>query len=97
LFGLEEEVAVYLPQSYNIGGNLLILPRSRVTVLDADSTSVMAFIVSGGVTRLAEPEASQLGLRGYSRRVSRAMQLRRARRAAGRAAPKARAGKLAGE
>jgi uncharacterized membrane protein len=41
---------VYLPQSYNFAGSLLIFPTSAVTVLDAESADVMAFIVSGGVT-----------------------------------------------
>lgn len=48
--GLNESVAVYLPQSYNFAGNLLIVPRDQVRPLDMDSGSVMAFIVSGGVT-----------------------------------------------
>jgi uncharacterized membrane protein len=45
-----EHVAVYLPQSYNFAGSLLIFPTSAVTPLDAESADVMAFIVSGGVT-----------------------------------------------
>ena len=48
--GMMEHVAVYLPQSYNFAGALLIFPPSAVTVLDAESADVMAFIVSGGVT-----------------------------------------------
>jgi uncharacterized membrane protein len=48
--GMQEHVAVYLPQSYNFAGSLLIFPTSAVTVLDAESADVMAFIVSGGVT-----------------------------------------------
>ena len=48
--GMREHVAVYLPQSYNFAGSLLIFPTSAVTVLDAESADVMAFIVSGGVT-----------------------------------------------
>jgi uncharacterized membrane protein len=48
--GMLEHVAVYLPQSYNFAGSLLIFPRTAVTVLDAESADVMAFIVSGGVT-----------------------------------------------
>jgi uncharacterized membrane protein len=48
--GMLEHVAVYLPQSYNFAGSLLIFPTSAVTVLDAESADVMAFIVSGGVT-----------------------------------------------
>src|SRR5215216_2166293 len=48
--GMLAHVAVYLPQSYNFAGSLLIFPTSAVTVLDAESADVMAFIVSGGVT-----------------------------------------------
>lgn len=49
--GLAGQVAVYLPQSYNFAGNLIVVPAARVTPLAADSTEVMAFIVSGGVSR----------------------------------------------
>jgi uncharacterized membrane protein len=62
--GLLEQVTVYLPQSYNFAGSLLIFPTSAVTPLDAESADVMAFIVSGGVTpppvsraRVAPPSA----------------------------------------
>ena len=48
--GLAHSVAVYLPQSYNFAGNLVIVPKSQVTPIKADSGNVMAFIVSGGVT-----------------------------------------------
>lgn len=48
--GITAHVAVYFPQSYNFAGNLLLVPSERVTPLTADSTAVMAFIVSGGVT-----------------------------------------------
>ncbi|MDP2158155.1 MAG: DUF502 domain-containing protein [Nitrospirota bacterium] len=50
MYGLPESVAVYLPQSYNFAGNLIIVPREQVTPLRAESGQVMAFIVSGGVT-----------------------------------------------
>ncbi|MFN2442707.1 MAG: DUF502 domain-containing protein [Thermoanaerobaculia bacterium] len=43
-------VAVYFPQSYNFAGNLLLVPAARITPIDADSTQVMAFIVSGGIS-----------------------------------------------
>ena len=54
--GLAGHVAVYLPQSYNFAGNLVLFPADQVQRLTADSTAVMAFIVSGGVT---EATASQ--------------------------------------
>ncbi|MEM9187953.1 MAG: DUF502 domain-containing protein [Myxococcota bacterium] len=45
-------VAVYLPQSYNFAGNLLVVPRDRVSPIDADGAQFMAFIVSGGVAEM---------------------------------------------
>jgi uncharacterized membrane protein len=47
--GLPDHVAVYMPQSYNFAGQLLLVPRAHVTPLDVDSAEVMAYIVSGGV------------------------------------------------
>ena len=43
-------IAVYLPQSYNFAGNLVVVPAALVAPLAADSADVMAFVVSGGVT-----------------------------------------------
>jgi uncharacterized membrane protein len=54
--GVGEHVAVYFPQSYNFAGNLLLVPSDRVTALAVDSTAVMAFIVSGGVTGIPTAE-----------------------------------------
>ena len=48
--GLTGKVAVYLPQSYNFAGNLIIVPKELITPLQAESGTVMAFIVSGGIT-----------------------------------------------
>jgi uncharacterized membrane protein len=50
---LEGHVAVYLPQSYNFAGNLLVVPRDRVEPIDADGAQFMAFIVSGGVASMS--------------------------------------------
>jgi uncharacterized membrane protein len=45
-------VAVYLPQSYNMGGYMMLVPRDRITPLaSAESAKLLAFIVSGGVAR----------------------------------------------
>ena len=43
-------IAVYMPHSYAFSGVLLIVPRENVTPLNASSTEVMKFIVSGGIT-----------------------------------------------
>lgn len=49
-WGLEQEVAVYLPQSYNFAGNLIIVSADRVTPLEQPAGEVTTFIVSGGVS-----------------------------------------------
>jgi len=46
---LSGHVAVYLPQSYNFAGQVLILPSDRVKPINIHSSNAMAFIVSGGV------------------------------------------------
>jgi uncharacterized membrane protein len=43
-------VAVYMPFSYSMAGSVIVVPASRVKPLAADSASVMALIVSGGVS-----------------------------------------------
>ena len=48
--GLEDHVAVYMPQSYNFAGNVLVLPKEAVKPLDIESSQAMAFVVSGGVS-----------------------------------------------
>jgi|SRR3954466_702911 uncharacterized membrane protein len=43
-------MAVYVPLSYSLSGNLLIVPVDHITRVNASSSEVMKFIVSGGVT-----------------------------------------------
>ncbi|MGK7369465.1 MAG: DUF502 domain-containing protein [Candidatus Halalkalibacterium sp. M3_1C_030] len=50
--GLEDMVAVYCPHSYNFSGNLYLVPKSHVTPLNLNSTDVMKFVVSAGVTKI---------------------------------------------
>ena len=50
--GMPGDVAVYVPFSYTWDGCLLVVARDRVTALSADSASVMALVVSGGVSRV---------------------------------------------
>ena len=52
--GMPGDVAVYVPFSYTWDGCLLVVPRERVRPLDADSASIMALVVSGGVSRMEE-------------------------------------------
>ncbi|SEJ29412.1 Uncharacterized membrane protein [Cyclobacterium xiamenense] len=53
VLGQEELVAVYFPHSYNFSGNLFLVPKMNVTRLkNVNSTEIMKFIVSGGVSQL---------------------------------------------
>lgn len=54
---LEEEnlVAIYFPHSYNFSGNLYLVPRHNVRILNnVKSSDIMKFIVSGGVSNLEQ-------------------------------------------
>lgn len=57
--GLPGYVAVYLPQSYNFAGQLIIIPSDRVKPVDINSSEVMALIVSGGIKRMVNPEEAK--------------------------------------
>ena len=46
------DVAVYVPFSYTWDGCLLVVPKTRVEPLAADSANVLALVVSGGVSRM---------------------------------------------
>jgi uncharacterized membrane protein len=53
--GEPDLVAVYLPQSYNFAGNLILVSRARVTPLPPEESSKwLAFTVSGGISRGTE-------------------------------------------
>jgi uncharacterized membrane protein len=45
-------VAVYLPFSYSMAGSLVLVPSARVERLAVDSASLMALVISGGVSRV---------------------------------------------
>ncbi len=47
---LEGMVAVYFPHSYNFSGNLFLVPKEKIKPLKGNSSELMKFIVSGGVT-----------------------------------------------
>lgn len=49
-FGMDDYAAVYLPQSYNFAGNVLLFKKDSIQPLDIDSSKAMSFIVSGGVS-----------------------------------------------
>ncbi len=54
-FGLHDHVAVYIPFSYSIAGQLYFLPASKLRLAsNISSTEAMKFAISGGVTEVEE-------------------------------------------
>ncbi len=47
-------LTVYLPHSYNISGNLYLIPESYITPLKVNASELMKYTVSGGVTQMDE-------------------------------------------
>ncbi|OJJ21195.1 hypothetical protein BKI52_11550 [marine bacterium AO1-C] len=50
---IKDKVAVYLPGSYGISGNLVIAPAENITPLETSGLDAMNFIISGGIAELA--------------------------------------------
>jgi uncharacterized membrane protein len=54
-FGFSEYVAVYIPASYSIAGNVYLIPKTRVKpITNINATDAMKFAISGGVTHIEE-------------------------------------------
>jgi uncharacterized membrane protein len=49
LISEKDKVAVYFPHSYNWSGELFLVPKEQVTIIDVPPAEVMKFIVSAGV------------------------------------------------
>jgi len=59
-YGIYDQVAVYCPHSYNFSGNLFIVPKENIILLEnIKSADAMKFVVSGGVSGVAEPDATK--------------------------------------
>ena len=54
-FDFTDYVAVYIPNSYSIAGNVYLLPKNRVRpITNINATDAMKFAISGGVTHIDE-------------------------------------------
>jgi uncharacterized membrane protein len=56
--GVADHMGVYFPQSYNIAGQVMLVPSERVTRLSIPASDAMSFIVSGGVAGEEKAEAA---------------------------------------
>ncbi|MFB0923962.1 MAG: DUF502 domain-containing protein [Vicingaceae bacterium] len=48
------KIGVYIPFSYAVTGNLIIVPKQNITPINGSSADIMKFIISGGVTEIEE-------------------------------------------
>ena len=51
---IKDHVAVYIPYSYGIMGDFYVIPVENITHLNANSTDLMKFIVSAGLTSVKD-------------------------------------------
>jgi uncharacterized membrane protein len=59
-FGLQEYVAVYVPQSYAFAGHLYFVKKERIRLLtDVSSADAMKFAISGGVTEIDDEDHTE--------------------------------------
>lgn len=53
--GIEgDKVVVYFPHSYAFSGNIFVVPKKNVSLINGKSADMMKFIVSGGVSDIQE-------------------------------------------
>lgn len=59
-FGLTDYVTVYIPMAYSVAGNVYVIPKNRVKMIENITASqTMKFAVSGGVTDIDEDDAKK--------------------------------------
>lgn len=64
MFGLEEHVSVYIPQTYAIAGTLFLVKRDRIRLLpDVAAADALKFAISGGVVEVVEDQHHQENLK----------------------------------
>jgi uncharacterized membrane protein len=47
---ITDHVAVYMPLSYSLSGELFIVPKENIMILETSSTDIMKMVISGGVS-----------------------------------------------
>jgi uncharacterized membrane protein len=68
---LKDEVAVYLPMSYQVGGYTVFVPKSAVTPVDMSREEAMKFILTAGL-KSASPAIEPPGGPAHSTNIGRA-------------------------
>ncbi len=53
-----DKIGVYIPFSYAVTGNLIIVPKQNITPISGSSADIMKLVISGGVTKIEEEKES---------------------------------------
>lgn len=53
-FNIKDMVAVYMPYSYGVIGDFVVVPKENIKLIDVNSTDLMKFILSAGVTNIGD-------------------------------------------
>jgi len=61
----DDQIAVYLPMSYMVGGYMVMVPRSATTSLDMSPSDAMQLIISGGLGKSTSTAASTTGTKEH--------------------------------
>ncbi|MCO6499589.1 MAG: DUF502 domain-containing protein [Vicingus serpentipes] len=56
----KDKIGVYIPFSYAVTGNLIVVPKENVTPIEGSSAEIMKFIISGGVTNIGESDTKEI-------------------------------------
>lgn len=54
-----DKIGVYIPFSYAVTGNLIVVPKKNVTPVYGSSSDIMKFIISGGVTEIEDDQSAK--------------------------------------
>jgi len=57
--GIADRVAVYCPISYSVAGDLIVVEKESVRVLEQSSSEMMRFLISAGLTQPADKKKPQ--------------------------------------
>ncbi len=53
-FGLADHVTVYIPSAYTFAGQLFIVPKERIRLVDISAADALKYAISGGVAEVEE-------------------------------------------
>lgn len=63
---LQDYIAVYIPQTFQVAGFTFLIPREQVELIDVPSEEAMKFILSGGMTSVNKGKSGKEAGKNYT-------------------------------